>query len=69
MKKEQIGTRNERLLEEKLDEAKFKENYTEFQTIPLRLLSQLEDVSISSPTNGQVLTYNSTSEKWENATP
>ena len=30
-------------------------------------LSDLVDVSISSPTNGQVLKYNSTSGKWENA--
>lgn len=30
-------------------------------------LSGLSDVGISSATNGQVLKYNSTSEKWENA--
>lgn len=29
----------------------------------------LTDVTLTSPTNGQVLTYNSTSSKWENATP
>ena len=29
-------------------------------------LSQLDDVSISSPTNNQVLKYNSTTQKWEN---
>lgn len=32
-------------------------------------LGDLDDVDISSPTNGQVLTYNSTSQQWENATP
>ena len=31
-------------------------------------LSELTDVAISSPSNGQVLKYNSTSEKWENGT-
>lgn len=31
-------------------------------------LSGLTDTSISSPTNGQVLKYNSTSNKWENGT-
>ena len=31
-------------------------------------LSDLTDTSISSPTNGQVLKYNSTSSKWENST-
>ena len=30
-------------------------------------LAGLTDVSLSSPTNGQVLSYNSTSQKWENA--
>ena len=30
-------------------------------------LAELTDTSISSPTNGQVLKYNSTSSKWENA--
>lgn len=29
-------------------------------------LAGLTDVSLSSPTNGQVLSYNSTSQKWEN---
>lgn len=29
-------------------------------------LTQLQDVSLSSPTNGQVLKYNSTTQKWEN---
>lgn len=32
----------------------------------VRLLSSLLDVSISSPTNNQVLKYNSTTQKWEN---
>ena len=31
-------------------------------------LNDLSDVAISSPTNGQVLKYNSTSGKWENST-
>ena len=32
-------------------------------------INDLEDVSISSATNGQVLTYNSTTQKWINSTP
>ena len=32
-------------------------------------LAGLTDVSLSSPTNGQVLTYNTVAGKWENATP
>lgn len=32
-------------------------------------LASLTDTNISSPTNGQVLAYNSTSQKWENQTP
>lgn len=32
-------------------------------------LAGLTDTNISSPTNGQVLTYDSTSQKWKNATP
>ena len=31
-------------------------------------LAELSDVNISSPTNGQVLKYNSTTQKWENGT-
>lgn len=31
-------------------------------------IGDLTDVSVSSPSNGQVLKYNSTSQKWENAT-
>lgn len=30
-------------------------------------LSDLSDTAVSTPSNGQVLTYNSTSQKWENA--
>jgi hypothetical protein len=32
-------------------------------------LSELSDVSVSSPSNGQVLTYDSTTSKWTNETP
>ena len=32
-------------------------------------LAQINDVQLSSPTNGQVLTYNSTLSRWENAAP
>ena len=32
-------------------------------------LSELTDVSISTPTNNQVLTYNSSTSKWENVSP
>lgn len=32
-------------------------------------LAQINDVQLSSPTNGQVLTYNATLSRWENATP
>lgn len=34
-----------------------------------KLLSNLLDVSISTPSNGQVLTYDSTNSRWYNATP
>lgn len=34
---------------------------------PIETLAELEDVDIESPTNGQFLSYNSTTEKWENA--
>ena len=32
-------------------------------------LSALSDVTLTSPTNGQSLTYNSTTSKWVNSTP
>lgn len=64
-----IITKKEKLLEDNITEAKIQERYSELKTIPLRLLSELEDVNISNPSNGQVLTYNSTSKKWENSTP
>ena len=36
---------------------------------PVYALGELSDVNISSPTSGQVLTYNATSGQWENADP
>ena len=63
------GMKEKELLEQKMAKAKVKENYSEFTTIPLRLLSELEDVNITSPSNNQQLKYNSTSKKWENFTP
>ena len=30
-------------------------------------MNDLTDTNITTPTNGQVLSYNSTSQKWENA--
>lgn len=63
-----IMTKKNMLLNEKITEDKIEERYTELKTIPLRLLSELEDVNISSPANGQHLVYNSTSGKWENTT-
>lgn len=32
-------------------------------------LNDLDDVTVSSPTNGQILTYNSSNQVWENTTP
>lgn len=34
-----------------------------------KTLASLTDTDITTPSNGQVLTYDSTSEKWENSTP
>lgn len=31
-------------------------------------LEELEDININTPSNGQVLKYNSTNQKWENGT-
>lgn len=61
--------KSKELLEQKLSKAKIEENYSEITTIPLRLLSDLDDVNITSPSNNQQLKYNSTSKKWENFTP
>lgn len=64
-----IPTKKEKkLLEEKITDAKIEEKYSKLSTIPLRLLSELEDVDISSPANGEYLRYNATSGKWENST-
>lgn len=38
-------------------------------SLPLVSIGELNDVSISAPSNGQVLEYNSTTSKWENVSP
>ena len=63
--KKEIKTRE--LLEEKEAKQKIKENYSQLTTIPLRLLSELEDVDIASLTNLDTLIYDSTSGKWQNS--
>lgn len=56
-----------KLLENKLTDAKIQERYSKISDLPIRELNDLDDVNITNPQNGEVLTYNSTSEKWENA--
>lgn len=57
------------LINEKITEERIKERSSSLVALTVRELNDLDDVTISSPTNGQVLKYNSTSGKWENATP
>ena len=45
--------------------ARFKDDL--MQNLPAGSLSGLTDTTISSAQNGQVIQYNSTSSKWENA--
>lgn len=52
-------------MSELLDKAK--EKITGTVSGGVRLLASLLDVSVSSPTNGQVLTYDSTLRRWKNA--
>lgn len=64
-----MATKKEMLLAEEIKEAKIQEKTSTLEALTVRELNDLEDVSISSPTNGQHLMYNSTSGKWENTTP
>jgi len=64
-----LRSKKEMLIEEKITEERIKERSSKLVPLTVRELNDLDDVEISSPTNGQVLTYNSTSGKWENATP
>jgi hypothetical protein len=43
-------------------------NWRKF-SVGANYLNYLEDVTISNPTNGEILVYNLTSQKWENAGP
>lgn len=47
----------------------YPQNDSELKTIPLRLLSDLDDVTITNPQNNHILKYSSTSGKWENSAP
>lgn len=57
------------LMEPKEDIEKAQERTSELLTLSMRELNDLDDVEISDPQNGDVLTYNSTSGKWENSAP
>ena len=62
-------SKKEMLIEEKITEERIKERSSKLEPLTVRELNDLDDVTITSPENGQVLTYNSTSGKWENSTP
>lgn len=68
MKNENL-TKKEMLIEEKITEERIKERSSKLVPLTVRELNDLDDVEISSPTNGQILKYNSTTKVWENKDP
>jgi len=64
-----LRSKKEKLIEEKITEERIKERSSSLVPLTVRELNDLDDVEISSPTNGQVLKYNSTSKVWENKDP
>ena len=62
-------TKKEMLIEEKIELEKIKERSSKLEALTVRELNDLEDVVITSPSNGHILKYNSTSGKWENSAP
>ena len=62
-------TKKEMLINEKITMEKIKERSSKLEALTVRELNDLEDVVITSPSNGHILKYNSTSGKWENSAP
>jgi len=62
-------SKKEMLIEEKITEERIKERSSKLEALTVRELNDLDDVTISSPTNNQILKYNSTSGVWENKDP
>jgi len=64
-----IQSKKEMLINEKITMEKIKERSSKLEALTVRELNDLEDVVITSPSNGHILKYNSTSGKWENSAP
>lgn len=62
-------TKKEMLLSEKITEERIAERSSKLESLDIRELNDLDDVSISSPSNGHILVYKSASGKWENEAP
>ena len=61
---DEIKTKKEMTIEE-IPIEKPQPGRSTFKDLPVRQLSELEDVVITSPANGHILKYNSTSGAWE----
>ena len=61
-----LRSKKEKLLSEKITEERISERSSSLTSLNVRELNDLDDVVISSPTNTQVLAYNSTTKVWEN---
>lgn len=62
-------TKKEMLLSEKITEERIAERSSKLESLDVRELNDLDDVTITNPQNLQVLVYNSTSKVWENKNP
>ena len=69
MMDEEYKTKKELKCEETEEEEKPPVNKSTLESLTVRELNDLDDVVITSPANGLVLKYNSTSGKWENGAP
>ena len=66
---DEFQSKKEKLIEEKITEERIAERSSKLEALSVRELNDLDDVTLSCPTNGQLLKYNSTSEVWENKDP
>ena len=69
MENENLTKKEMLLAENSEEEIKKIEEKSIVEPIPIYRLADLEDVTITNPQNGHILSYNSTSKKWENGAP
>lgn len=66
MDENDLRTKKERLLSEKITEERIAERSSSLESLNVRELNDLDDVEITDPQQSHVLKYNATTKVWEN---